>query len=148
MMRKAPFLLPLLSTLALDQASKALIMGFLAEGESLELLDGFFRLTLLLNPGALFGVGKGWGWLFLAFSVAFLLLLPFLLRGRYRSIEGMGFGFLAGGALGNVVDRVRLGAVVDFLDLGYKGWRWPVFNLADVAITVGFGLLVLKWLRD
>lgn len=134
----------LLVALVLDQGSKAVALRTLPYGTPLEVMGQFFRLTLLLNEGALFGLGRGWGWAFLVAALAFLMALPLLFGGRRSRTEQLALGLLAGGVIGNALDRLRLGGVVDFLDIGWGAVRWPVFNLADVAICLGVGLLVLR----
>jgi signal peptidase II len=122
--------------------------------DSLELyrpqeLLSWFNLTLAHNYGAAFSFlsdAGGWQrWLFmvLAGSVTLVLFvwLVRLPRGEWRT--GLALGLIIGGAVGNLVDRVRLGYVVDFIDVHYGGWHWPAFNIADSAITCGVILLLL-----
>jgi signal peptidase II len=107
--------------------------------------DGFVRLTLARNSGGAFGLfaeqGEWLAWLTLGVVVA---IVAVLWRGRARSLRfHLGLIAVAGGALGNLVDRARLGHVVDFIDVGISPTlRWPTFNLADVSIVVGTGLLL------
>jgi signal peptidase II len=127
------------SVLLLDQASKAAVLLLMRRGESIPVVSDFVRLTLVQNSGAAFGMLSGRNLplvlttLLAAAAVAFLIL-----RSRRR---GSPFSFpltlVLGGALGNLADRVRLGEVVDFIDVGWRLHRWPVFNVADIAITAG-----------
>lgn len=142
--RYLPFLLSAASVLLLDQVSKGWAISALVPFRPLPVLGDFLRLTLAFNPGGIFGLGRGAGPFFTAVSVAVVVLILFHLRRVRGVLRQIAFGFLAGGAVGNLVDRVRLGVVVDFIDLGYGGWRWPAFNLADAAITIGVGYLL--WL--
>jgi len=113
------------------------------------LIDGYFRLTLVHNTGTAFGLLPGQRLPFIIFScvaiVAILVLFTRLRRCTMVHVTAM--GLLLGGALGNLHDRARYGAVTDFIEIGVAGHYWPVFNLADAALTVGVGLLVLTMLR-
>lgn len=129
----------------LDRVSKILVLETLTLGESKEVLGDILRISLVLNRGGIFGLGQGLGGFFLVLSVAALLFAFCLLKGfRQSNLAGV----LIGGAIGNVFDRVRYGAVVDFIDIGYKGLRWPVFNVADLAITLGMLLIFLNWKKE
>jgi signal peptidase II len=119
-----------------------------------DVLPGLVALTLVLNPGLAFGVLGGlpvaWRWLVAALSLGALLVLS---RVAVRVLapgglpDRLAIGLIFGGAVGNLIDRARFGAVVDFVDLHYRGWHWPAFNVADAAITVGVALLALRLLR-
>ncbi len=132
-----------------DQASKAYVVRHLGLYESwapLGDLEQVFRFTYVRNTGAAFGLFPQGGALFL--GVAVIVSAVILYYYRQVSSEGwlirLALGLQLGGALGNVIDRVRLGYVVDFLDV----WRWPVFNVADSCIVIGVGLLMLLMLRE
>lgn len=139
--------------LALDQATKLLALSRLVPGVPVEVVDGFFALTLVLNPGLAFGflgaTPPEWRWLVALLSLAALAALLGLARrllltgGRQVAVA---LGLIFGGAAGNLVDRSRFGAVVDFIDIYWKSYHWPAFNIADSAISVGVGLLALKLL--
>ncbi len=131
-----------------DQASKWAAVSFLPPGESVKVFGNVLRLTLVYNPGLAFGLPDTAGvYLFL---LALFLCLAFavsLFRGRrsgdsehpsYPKSLAIAVGLGIGGTTGNLIDRLRFGAVVDFLDLG----AWPVFNLADIALTVAALLLI------
>lgn len=129
---------------AADQGAKALVESRLVPGQEVEVL-GPLQLTLSHNRGVAFGLaGDGGG----ALAVVAVLALCAIgvLFARYSSRPGMWLaaGLLAGGALGNLADRVRVGAVTDYIDV----LSWPPFNLADVAITVGTALLAIALLRE
>ncbi len=133
-------LLLALAVLVADQASKAYIVSRFAPGESLPVLRDVFHITYVENSGAAFGLLAGQRWLFLAVA---LLSLALLWQQRRLFLEGdrwrrLGAGLFLGGALGNVLDRLRLGLVIDFLDLRF----WPVFNIADTAICLGIGAII------
>lgn len=130
-----------------DQATKALVLARFAPGERLE-VTSFFNLVLVYNKGAAFSfLADAPGWqtpLLIAFAVVAIAVVGTLIW--KKPDERLFCGALAlvlGGAVGNLIDRVRYGQVVDFLDLHAGGWHWPAFNVADSAITVGAVLLIL-----
>jgi signal peptidase II len=134
-----------------DQVTKALVLARFAPGERLE-ITGFFNLVLAFNKGAAFSflAGAG-GWqhpLLVGFAlVAALVVSVLLARSPGRAVFCTGLALILGGAVGNVIDRLRYGHVVDFLDLHAGGWHWPAFNVADSAITIGAALLILDGFR-
>jgi signal peptidase II len=135
-----------------DIITKLIIQGNMTLLESRPVIGNFFKLTYLLNSGGVFGskIGSNLFYLVSAFAVV-LLVIYFLYRefGKNRYMD-LSLFIVLGGAIGNLFDRVRMGAVVDFLDfdffkfnlLGYQFNRWPTFNVADVAVTVGMIILV------
>ena len=133
-----------LAVLAADQAAKAAIEADLVTGEEIDLL-GPLGLTLTHNRGVAFGLAGGAGAPLILVTLAALAVLAYLFA-RDPTRRGMwaAAGLLAGGALGNLVDRIRADAVTDYVDLS----PWPPFNLADVAVTVGVLLLVFLYLHD
>lgn len=128
------------AVIALDQASKALIREQIARGDTVEVLP-FLDLANTRNSGVAFGLAGDVSPALIGVAIAFLVaLLAFLcLRRNASRLTWLPAGLLVGGALGNLIDRARDGAVTDFIDLP----MWPTFNLADVAIVIGVGLLVL-----
>ena len=150
--RIAPWLaLALLLALA-DQASKVAISSSLRFGEVRE-ITGFFNLVLAYNRGAAFSfLSDAGGWqrvLFIVIAaVAVAVIVAMLAKHPGERLFCAGLALVLGGALGNVWDRVALGHVVDFLDFHAFGWHFWAFNLADSAITVGAGLLILDGLRS
>ena len=139
--------------LALDQGTKQAAMRLLVERQVEGVLPGF-NLTLVFNPGAAFsflGDAGGWQrWFLSLVGLGVSAVLVVLLRNPRRLSKRLaaGYALLLGGALGNVIDRLRLGAVVDFLDLYYGRYHWPAFNVADSAICAGAFLLVLHALAE
>lgn len=129
---------------ALDQAVKALVEANLAPGEDVEVL-GPVGLTLSHNSGIAFGLASGGGARLVLLTALALVVVGFVFS-RDPTRWGMwaGVGLLAGGALGNLADRVRVDAVTDYIEVG----AWPAFNLADVAVTAGVLLLALSYLRE
>jgi signal peptidase II len=124
-----------------DQATKWLVLQTMPLGEVIP-ITGFFNLVHVRNPGAAFSFladAGGWQrWLFAVFAIGVSGLLIFMMR---RAPEQRLFCFAAamviGGAIGNLIDRLVFGAVIDFLDFHWQGWHWPAFNLADSGITLG-----------
>jgi signal peptidase II len=134
-----------------DQLTKWLVLSRFAPGERIE-LTGFMNLVLVFNKGAAFSfLADAPGWqtpLLVAFALgAALIVSLLLLRSPERRLFCAGLALILGGAIGNVIDRLRFGHVVDFLDLHAAGWHWPAFNVADSAITVGAVLLILDGFR-
>jgi signal peptidase II len=132
------------AVLLLDQAIKAIVEDRLVPGEQVDLL-GPIGLTLAHNEGVAFGLAGGSVLPLIAFAVLALGFVGFLLA-RNPTVPGMwvAVGLVAGGALGNLVDRLRTGEVTDYIEIG----SWPPFNLADVAITVGIAVFALIFLRE
>jgi signal peptidase II len=130
----------------LDQVSKHLVRELLANGSAIRVTP-FFDLVLILNPGAAFSfLSSAAGWqreLFIGIALGASALILYLLRKHARDrVFCLGLGLILGGAIGNVIDRLLLGAVVDFLYFHLGEYYWPAFNVADSAITCGAGLLI------
>jgi signal peptidase II len=134
---------------ALDQASKAWMMALLDPPRMIE-LTGFFDVVPVWNRGVSFGIlsnrDGSTAWLLGGVAVAVVVGLVVWLARAERRLLALGLGAVIGGAIGNVIDRSRFGKVFDFLDFHAAGWHFPAFNLADSAITVGVGLLLLDGL--
>jgi signal peptidase II len=134
-----------------DQLTKQWALARLSPARPIVVIPGLADLTLVMNPGVAFGIfawlPPDWRWLVMVFSLAALLLLCSLARrivpqgGRVGSLA---LGLVFGGAAGNLLDRWRLGMVVDFIDLHWRQYHWPAFNVADSAITVGVVLLAAE----
>ena len=137
--------------IVLDQASKYFITQWLADGRSVEIAS-FFNIVLVHNAGAAFSFLAGAaGWqrgFFIGIAVVASVWIVFLLRRHAQeTMLCLALSLILGGALGNLIDRIWLGAVVDFLDFHAVGWHWPAFNVADSAITCGAALIVWESLR-
>ena len=139
----------------LDQLTKLIALSRLTPGVPVAVIEGFAALTLVMNPGLAFGllagIPAGWRWIVGLLSlVALVVLLRVALRilpsGGWR--EQCAIGLIFGGAVGNLIDRTRFGAVVDFVDVYYRDWHWPAFNVADSAISIGVAVLALVVLFD
>ena len=151
MSKAAPWFAVSAAIVLADQLTKWLVLSRFAPGEALE-LTGFFNLILVFNKGAAFSLlANAPGWqtpLLVAFALGAALIVSVLLvRSPARRTFCAGLALILGGAVGNVIDRLRFGYVVDFLDLHAAGWHWPAFNVADSAITIGAALLILDGFR-
>ena len=129
---------------ALDQLTKAVASSRLLLSDPVPVLGDMVRLTLVHNTGAAFGLFPGSRLPFIIVSsLAIAVVIYLFTREAYRGVtQRVLLGCILGGAIGNLVDRIRLGWVVDFIDVGLGEARWPVFNVADSAVTVGVILLV------
>jgi len=139
------FWLIALVTVGLDQASKLLVRARMIEGASRELLGGVLNLTFVRNTGAAFGLFPGYQPIFIATSVVVLIVIALYWR-RSRPTAWplvVALGLIAGGAIGNLIDRAFIGRVTDMFEFAFV--EFPVFNIADSAIIVGVGILIL-WL--
>jgi signal peptidase II len=141
------------AVVVLDQLSKAVVLAHLEPGVHVDVVAGLVSLTLVRNPGLAFGllggVPVGWRWVVAVLS---LIALAVLARVALRvlpdgsGLDHVAIGLIFGGAVGNLIDRLRFGAVIDFVDLHFHGYHWPAFNVADSSITVGVALLALRLL--
>lgn len=146
-----PFVGWALAVLLLDQASKLVVYQWMTlNGPPIPLLGQTLRLTYIQNPGAAFSLFHGSRWFFIGVSLlSMLVLLSLAVSGRYRGrLLPVAFGLIFGGALGNLIDRLWLGVVIDFIQMGIGGHYWPVYNVADIGVTVGVALLVLQMLLE
>ena len=144
--KNLPYLIVFLIILALDLGSKAFFSDWLRLGQTKKVIPGFFNFTLVHNKGAAFDVGSDWSTpFFLATSFLAMAVVIYLLKTikPHEVLARWGLVMILSGALGNIIDRIRLGYVVDFLDVYYKSHHWPVFNIADSAITAGAILFAL-----
>jgi signal peptidase II len=135
--------------LAADLATKAIIAGTFHPHEVRRVFGDWVRLTYIHNPGAAFGLFPGSRAALIAISISAVVVVAVV---AWRSRGGAGsvipLGLILGGALGNLVDRIRLGEVVDFVQVGIPPhWYWPVFNVADSAVTIGVAWLALGLVR-
>ena len=132
--------------LAADQAAKTYIDMTTPLGWSRDVTP-FFNLVHVLNPGAAFsflaGAGGWQRWFFLAIALAASVWLAWMLFRPLRRLEALSYSLILGGALGNGFDRAVRGQVIDYLDFHLRGWHWPAFNVADMAIVGGAIALVL-----
>jgi len=142
-----------LLTVVVDQLTKLAASTSLSLHQSKMVIPGVFNLTLVHNNGMAFGILSGApsavrALLLTALSCAALLLVLYYCASipRSRIWLQLGLSMIMGGAIGNIIDRLRLHYVVDFLDFHWKGHSWPAFNVADSCISIGMGLLILDFL--
>ncbi len=131
----------ILLTILIDQLSKSIIQRTMELGQSIPVINNIFHVTYILNPGAAFGMLANQTVFFIIATVAVALgvIIFYFRSGQKKGMLPIALGLLLGGALGNLIDRLRYAKVVDFIDFRV----WPVFNLADTAIVTGAGLLIL-----
>lgn len=140
--------------LVLDQATKLHIDAHFDLYESVPVIPGLFSLTYIRNQGAAFGILAESSirvpFLLTVSCVALLAILWFLkTRDNSQRLGNLGLALIFSGALGNLIDRIRLGEVIDFIDVYWRHHHWPAFNVADSAITVGVALLIFEmWLES
>ena len=137
------------TVLALDVATKLMVQRGFHVYERVEIVGDFIRLTYIHNPGAAFGIylGEHSRTIFLVLSLVALtaLLAMYWATPAWNRVRLAAIALVCGGAIGNLIDRVRSArGVVDFMDVGFGDLRWPVFNVADVAVTTGAILLALS----
>jgi len=154
-MNPTAFYIIALSITLLDQVSKFYVQKTLRLGQVVPVIPSFFNLTYVLNPGAAFGFLSGAPAairhpLFTAISIVAVLFIIYY-RARHRQMRllpSVGLACILGGAVGNLIDRLRLGMVVDFLDFYYGAYHWPAFNVADSTITIGVALMIFEILTE
>jgi signal peptidase II len=149
------FIWPAGAVFFLDQLSKLAILAFFDQHDSLRVVPGFFNIVLVRNRGMAFGImnrhqGHFGSYFLILATIAAIVILIYWAR-RQPAERGkilFGLGLILGGAIGNLVDRARLGSVIDFLDFYLGRYHWPAFNLADSAITVGAIWVAIQLLRS
>ena len=139
------------SVVGADQITKLLIVRSFTLYESQDIFPGFFNLTYLVNNGAAFSILAGqpalWRQVFFVGAAAVALVLIGVAQrsfGRQSRVYSLALALIAGGAIGNLIDRIRLGHVIDFLDVYIGSYHWPAFNVADSAICIGVSLFLIK----
>ena len=141
-----------LAVIVADQVTKVAAVALIHPASPVELMP-ILDLVLVYNPGAAFsilGTAGGWQrWLFIGLALVICAFIVHWLRGMPRSARWtpLALSLVLGGAIGNVIDRVHIGAVVDFIDFHVGDWHWPAFNVADSAICIGAALLVVGTFR-
>jgi signal peptidase II len=152
---RRPFWLLVVVTVILDRVTKVVAVSALADGP-IPVVGDTVRWQLVYNPGAAFGLGDQLGsisrWIFMAIAIVAVVLLHRMSRESRPTdrLRQLALGFVAGGAAGNLIDRVLSArGVVDFIDVGVGMMRWPTFNVADIAVSCGAVALALSlWLED
>ncbi len=129
----------------LDQASKKLVWAAFHDTGGTDLIDGVLRIRLSTNTGAVMGILSGSRPILVAVTViSIIALIYFAYRMRYAPmLKRVCLGLVLGGAFGNLIDRIATGMVIDFIDMGIGSLRWPTYNIADIAVTVGAVFLII-----
>ena len=141
-----PLVLVAIPSLILDIITKRLVQMHIAKGGGIPIIDGFFNLRHDRNSGAAFGILSDQRTLLVLITIAALIfILVYSYRFRNSQWMQVSLGFLLGGALGNFIDRIYLGEVVDFLQFGIasRNLYWPTFNVADISVCIGAGMLIV-----
>ena len=130
----------------IDQLSKLFLLELMVNARAPIEITSFFRLVMVFNRGVSFGMFADYHlpWLFITLSVVISAVLFGWLLKAGNHLEAAAIGLIIGGAFGNVIDRLRFGAVADFFDFHLAGYHWPAFNIADSAIFIGVVVLVVK----
>ena len=144
MKRAENILLIVLSVIVLDQITKYLVISFLSPVDSIKIFP-FLHLVSVRNIGAAFGMFKGLGNIFfIPVSIIAIIFVIWLLTKRSYNIFGL--SFILGGAIGNFIDRMLYGKVVDFIDFSIGKFHWPAFNVADSSLTIGIIIVLFSFL--
>jgi signal peptidase II len=146
-----PLIIVAIPVLILDWGSKWLVQNHIQITEVIPIIPGFFNLRHDRNTGAAFGVLAGHRILLILITIAALaFIFAYYLRFRESPWMQVSLGFLLGGAIGNFIDRIHLGEVVDFLQFGIASKKlfWPTFNIADVSVCIGAGMLIVYLFRN
>lgn len=134
--------------MSFDQFTKYWVSVKLREGDEIDIIRGFFKLSYTENPGIAFGMLNNGNvkWLLVAISVTAIMVVIYYMRRTpiSNTLLLWSLALLAAGICGNLIDRFRLGRVIDFLLIYYKDYQWPVFNVADTAITIGAALMAIE----
>jgi signal peptidase II len=132
----------------LDQASKRLVWELYRYQGGADIIDGFLRITLNRNKGAVLGILSNMKHLLLIITIVSIgVLVFFAYRMRFAPTHKRVYvALIIGGAFGNLIDRLAAGEVLDFIDMGIGTYRWPTFNVADIAVTIGAALLILGYM--
>ena len=141
-----PNIFLILSVVALDQVTKLAILGIdVVDIYPKMEITSFLNLVLVQNKGISFGLFSRYeiGWLISILTIGIVVVLFIWMRKLERAILALPFSLIIGGAIGNLIDRLNYGFVVDFIDFHFFGWHWPAFNIADSAITVGVIILLI-----
>jgi signal peptidase II len=149
------FYLIALAVILLDQTTKLIIVRTLRLGQGVPVISGFFDIVFVRNPGAAFGFlatlseqVRNPFFILISLVAVILILVYHTWYLQSHQLISVGLGLILGGAIGNLIDRLRYGMVVDFLDVHVFQYHWPAFNAADSAISIGVSLMVLDMLLD
>lgn len=129
----------------IDYVSKILVTKYLVINDSLSIINKFLYFTYVRNTGAAFSMFSNYTYILAFISIVVIAWFLYYIskKSKMELLEEVGYGLLIGGAVGNLIDRIVYGYVVDFVDVKIFGYDFPIFNLADTFIVIGFGLLVI-----
>ncbi|MBI3600149.1 MAG: signal peptidase II [Nitrospinae bacterium] len=151
----SPLIITLFAVVVIDQITKFYIAGSFELYQSVEIINGFFNITYIRNSGVAFGMFSGLkGPMIKIFFIVISLIAAVTIVILYRGTDDkmlltrIAFSLILSGAVGNLIDRVASGEVVDFLDFHWHEYHWPAFNVADSCITVGVGLLMITMVKE
>lgn len=136
--------------IAIDQFTKYLVVKNMELYEQISIIDGFFSLTSHRNSGAAWGILEGKMWFFYVITIIVIIGIIYYLHkfGKNSKLFGMALGLILGGAIGNFIDRVLNQEVVDFFDFVIFGYDFPIFNIADSALTIGVIFVIIATILD
>ncbi|MBT2756086.1 signal peptidase II [Mesobacillus foraminis] len=134
----------------LDQLTKWLIVKNMELGESIQIIENFLYITSHRNRGAAWGILEGQMWFFYIITSIVVVTLVYYIQkeAKGKRLLGTSLAFMLGGAIGNFIDRIFRGEVVDFINTYIFGYDFPIFNIADSALVIGVGILMLQMLRE
>lgn len=137
-------------TLIIDILTKQLVINFMIEHQSISLIKDFFSITYAKNTGVAFSFLEGNVPLIIIItSIIILLILKYIKETVQNKYEIICYGLIIGGSIGNLIDRITYGYVIDFLDFNLFGYPFPIFNIADTAIVIGiFSLIILSFIEE
>ena len=137
-----------LTVIFFDQLSKYIVSKTMYIGQSIKVIGSFFRITYVRNPNAAFGIPVGSPLLMMILtSVATILLIVYFFKAKEKgTLFYTGLVIIIGGAIGNLIDRFRIKQVIDFIEIGIKRFKWPVFNIADSFVTIGIIVILYVWI--
>ncbi|RLL45252.1 lipoprotein signal peptidase [Oceanobacillus piezotolerans] len=136
--------------IGIDQLTKWIVVKTMEIGESITVIDGFFYLTSHRNQGAAWGILQGQMGFFYIITIIVVLGVIFYMQkyAKYDKILGLGLSFILGGAIGNFIDRLLRQEVVDFFNFYIFNYNFPIFNIADSALTIGVVLVIISTIRE
>ena len=139
-----------LITLIIDQASKHLVHFNMIEYESIPIIKDFFSITFMKNRGVAFSILEGnVPLIILITSIIIILIIKYIKNTNPKNIEKIFYSLIIGGSIGNLIDRIVYGYVIDFFDFNLFGYNYPVFNIADILIVIGiFSLIILSYIES
>lgn len=137
-----------LGVIIIDQVSKLIVSRLMYRGQTIPLIPHIFNITYVKNPNAAFGIPIGSPIVMMVLtSIATVLLIFYFTRLKEPgSLLYVGLALIIGGAIGNLVDRFRMRQVIDFIELGVRQFKWPVFNIADSCVTIGIVVILWSWI--